>query len=183
VAERPNKVALWARYLWRLRIRGRHIKTAGMVNLGRRARVHCRPGLGHMEIGRDVWIGEGTTLRCHEGSMRIGDRVVFGQNDTLNCYLDLEVGDDCIFADWIYVSDFDHKYRKTDIRIQDQGIAMSPVRIEPDCWIGEKVSVLRGVTVGKGSVVGAQTVVKGDIPQYSVAVGSPARVVKRRGTA
>jgi acetyltransferase-like isoleucine patch superfamily enzyme len=134
-----------------------------------------------MELGRDVWIGAGTTLRCHEGSMRIGDRVVFGGSDTVNCYLDLEVGDDCIFADWIYVTDFDHRYAKTDVRIQDQGIVTSPVRIEPDCWIGEKVSVLRGATVGRGSVVGAQSVVKGDIPPYSVAVGSPARVIKHRG--
>jgi acetyltransferase-like isoleucine patch superfamily enzyme len=181
VAEPENKLVLLARYLWTLKVRNRHIETRGMVNLGRRARVLCRRGLGRMELGRDVWIGAGTTLRCHEGSMRIGDRVVFGGSDTVNCYLDLEVGDDCIFADWIYVTDFDHRYAKTDVRIQDQGIVTSPVRIEPDCWIGEKVSVLRGATVGRGSVVGAQSVVKGDIPPYSVAVGSPARVIKHRG--
>ena len=113
--------------------------------------------------------------------MRIGDRVVFGGSNTVNAYLDVEIGRDVIFADRIYVTDFDHRYADTTTRIQDQGIVCSPVRIGPDCWIGEKASILRGATIGKGSVIGAQTIVKGDIPPYSVAVGSPARVVKRRG--
>jgi acetyltransferase-like isoleucine patch superfamily enzyme len=134
-----------------------------------------------MEIGRDVWIGAGTAIRCHEGSLRIGDRVVFGGNNTVNAYLDVEIGEDCIFADRIYVTDFDHKYGSMDVRIQDQGIDTSPVRLGSDCWIGEKATILRGAQVGTGSVIGAQTVVKGDIPPYSVAVGAPARVVKQRG--
>jgi acetyltransferase-like isoleucine patch superfamily enzyme len=181
MAEPVSKLILRLRYLWRLKIRNRHIKTNGMVHIGRGAGIYCRRGLARMELGRDIWIGAGTHIRCHEGSMRIGDRVVFGGSDTINAYLDVVIGDDCIFADWIYVTDFDHRYRKLDVRIQDQGIVCTPVRIEPDCWIGEKVSILRGSVVGKGSVIGAQTVVKGDIPPYSVAVGSPARVVKRRG--
>ena len=181
MGERADALLRRARYVWRLRIRNRHIKTNGIVNLSRHAEVFCRRGLARMELGRDVWIGEGTALRCHEGHMRIGDRVVFGGSDTVNCYLDVEIGEDCIFADWIYVTDFDHRYRDTKTRIQDQGIAMSPVRIEADCWIGEKASILRGSRVGKGSVIGAQTVVKGDIPPYSDAVGIPAKVIKQRG--
>jgi acetyltransferase-like isoleucine patch superfamily enzyme len=181
LAEPVNKLILKWRYLWQFRVRNRHIVTHGMVNLARGAHVYCRRGLAHMELGKDVWIGEGTNIRCHEGSLRIGDRVVFGGPDTVNCYLDIDIGDDCILSDWIYVTDFDHRFRNLDTRIQDQGVVCSPVRIEPDCWIGEKASVLRGSIVGKGSVIGAQTVVKGDIPPYSVAVGSPARVIKRRG--
>ena len=169
------------RALWRLRVRNRHINTSGVVHISRGAEIYCRRGLAHMEIGRDVWIGAGTAIRCHEGSLRIGDRVVFGGNNTVNAYLDVEIGEDCIFADRIYVTDFDHKYGSLDVRIQDQGIDTSPVRLGSDCWIGEKVSILRGSQVGTGSVIGAQTVVKGDIPPYSVAVGAPARVIKRRG--
>ena len=55
------------------------------------------------------------------------------------------------------------------------------MRIEADCWIGEKATVLRGVTIGRGSVVGAQTVVTRDVPPLSVVVGNPGRVVRRRG--
>ncbi|OMP84825.1 putative acetyltransferase [Diplodia seriata] len=53
-----------------------------------------------------------------------------------------------------------------------------PVRIEDDCWIGGQVVILPGVTVGRGCTVGAGAVVTRDVPPYSVAVGSPARVVK-----
>ena len=56
----------------------------------------------------------------------------------------------------------------------------TPVRIGPDVWIGTKVSVLRGTRVGRGSVLGAHAVVRGDIPEYSIAVGAPARVVRNR---
>jgi acetyltransferase-like isoleucine patch superfamily enzyme len=127
-----------------------------------------------------VWIGDECALRCHEGSLRVGDRVVLGRRNTINAYLDVEIGEDVIFADAIYVTDFDHRYQDPLVPIQKQGIVMSPVRIGADCWIGEKVSVLRGADIGPGSVIGAQAVVKGEIPSYSVAVGQPARVVKKR---
>jgi acetyltransferase-like isoleucine patch superfamily enzyme len=54
------------------------------------------------------------------------------------------------------------------------------VRVEDDCWIGEKASIMRGVTVGRGSVIGASAVVPRDVPPYSVAAGNPARVVRSR---
>ena len=181
MGERAEKMVRWGRYLWRLRVRNRHIRTRGLVNIDRTAEIFCRRGLAHMELGRDVCLGAGTVLRCLEGSIRIGDRVVFGGDNTVTAYLDVDIGEDCIFADRIYVTDFDHRYADREMRIQDQGIAASPVLLEPDCWIGEKASILRGSHVGRGSVVGAQTLVKGDIPPYSVAVGAPARVVKRRG--
>jgi acetyltransferase-like isoleucine patch superfamily enzyme len=64
--------------------------------------------------------------------------------------------------------------------IKDQGIVKAPVRIGPDTWIATKVTVLRGTTIGRGCVLGSHAVVKGDIPDYSIAVGAPARVVKNR---
>jgi len=66
------------------------------------------------------------------------------------------------------------------IPIKDQGIVKSPVRIGPDVWLGAKVTVLRGVTVGRGCVVAANAVVNRDLPAFSVAVGVPARVVRDR---
>jgi acetyltransferase-like isoleucine patch superfamily enzyme len=181
VSETANRFVMGLRYLWHFKVRNRHIVTRGRVNLGPGADVYCRKGLAHMELGRDVWIGAGTHIRCHEGSLRVGDRVVFGGSNTVNGYLDIDIGTDCIFADWIYVTDFDHRYKDPETRIQDQGIRISPVRVGEDCWIGEKASILRGSDIGRGSVIGAQTVVKGEIPAYSVAVGVPARVIKRRG--
>jgi acetyltransferase-like isoleucine patch superfamily enzyme len=127
-----------------------------------------------------VHIGDGNSLRCHEGSMRIGDKVVLGRNNTINCYLDVEIGAASIVADWVYVTDFDHRTDDVHVPIKDQGIVKAPVRIGPDTWIGVKVSVLRGSRIGRGSVLGAHAVVRGDVPEYSVAVGTPARVVRNR---
>lgn len=187
--------SLWSRgllapsywkYWWRLvkfKLKNPHIITLGPVFLGKTAEVYCRKGYGRMVIGRWVHIGEGNAIRCHEGNLRIGDKVVFGANNTVNVYLDLEIGDETIIADWVYICDFDHRYADPDVPIRKQGIVKSPVRIGRDVWIGEKCTILRGVDVGDGSVIGAHTVVNRDVPPYSVAVGNPAKVVKRRGGA
>jgi len=166
--------------LLRLRLRHPEVVLRGMVFLGRNVEIEARRGYGRLEIGRWVHIGDGNSLRCHEGSMRIGDKVVLGRHNTLNCYLDVEVGAASIIADWVYVTDFDHRTEDVHVPIKDQGIVKSPVRIGPDTWIGVKASVLRGSRVGTGCVLGAHAVVRGDVPDHSIAVGAPARVVRDR---
>ncbi|MDN5920147.1 MAG: acyltransferase [Pseudonocardia sp.] len=166
--------------LLKLRITHPQVVLRGMVFLGRGVQIEARPGFGRLEIGRWVHIGDGTSLRCHEGSMRIGDKVVFGRNNTVNCYLDVEIGAATLVADWVYVTDFDHVTADVHRPIKDQGIAKTPVRIGPECWLGVKTSVLRGTRIGQGSVLGAHAVARGDLPAYAIAVGAPARVVRDR---
>lgn len=166
--------------LLKLRITHPQVVLRGMVFLGRGVQIEARPGFGRLEIGRWVHIGDGTSLRCHEGSMRIGDKVVFGRNNTVNCYLDVEIGAATLVADWVYVTDFDHVTTDVHRPIKDQGIAKTPVRIGPECWLGVKTSVLRGTRIGQGSVLGAHAVARGDLPAYAIAVGTPARVVRDR---
>jgi acetyltransferase-like isoleucine patch superfamily enzyme len=166
--------------LLRFRAANPHVILHGMVFLGRRVELHCRPGYGRMEIGRWVHIGDGNAIRCHEGSLRIGDKAVFGRENTVNCYLDVEIGAATLVADWVYICDFDHITADVHRPIKDQGIVKSPVRIGPDCWLGTKVTVLRGTRIGRGCVLGAHSVVRGDVPDYSIAVGSPAKVVRNR---
>jgi hypothetical protein len=169
--------------LLRLRVTHRDVVTEGMVFLGRRVEVAARPGYGRVILGRWVHVGDGTSLRAHEGTLRVGDKVVFGRGDTVTCYLDVEIGARTLVADWVYITDFDHRFDHPDLPIKDQGIVKSPVRIGPDCWLGVKVSVLRGSVVGRGCVVAAHAVVRGDVPDQSVAAGVPARVLKSRGRA
>jgi acetyltransferase-like isoleucine patch superfamily enzyme len=166
--------------LIKFRLANPHIVLRGMVFLGRNVEIHCRPGFGRLEIGRWVHIGDGNSIRCHEGSLRIGDKVVFGKDNTVNGYLDIEIGGSTLVADWVYICDFDHVTADVHQPIKDQGIVKSPVRIGPDCWLGAKVTVLRGTRVGRGCVLGAHAVVRGDIPDYAIAVGAPARVVRDR---
>ncbi|MET9023940.1 acyltransferase [Actinopolymorpha sp. NPDC004070] len=168
---------------WRFllfRLRHPHVVTEGFVFLGRRVEVRARRGYGRLVLGRWVHLGDGTRLHAHEGTLRIGDKCVLGRDVTVNCYLDVEVGRSCLFADWVYVCDFDHVTTDLAVPIKDQGLVKSPVRIGPDCWLGTKVTVVRGTTVGTGAVLAAHAVVRGEVPDYGVAAGVPARVVKNR---
>jgi acetyltransferase-like isoleucine patch superfamily enzyme len=158
-----------------------HIRTEGFIFIGSDVEIYCRRGYGRMTIGRWVFIGRGNAIRCHEGNLRIGDKVVFGGHNTINGYLDIEIGSDCIFADRIYVCDFDHRFEDMELPIRKQGIVKSPVRIGANCWIGEKSTILRGVSVGEGSVIASHALVNRDVPPNSVVGGVPARVLKTRG--
>ncbi|APE36315.1 acetyltransferase [Nocardia mangyaensis] len=169
--------------LAKFRLTNPHIVLRGMVFLGRNVEIHATPELARMEIGRWVHIGDGNAIRCHEGSLRIGDKVVFGKDNVVNTYLDIEIGESTLVADWCYICDFDHKMDDITLPIKDQGIAKSPVRIGPDTWIAAKVTVLRDTRVGRGCVLGAHAVVRGDVPDFSIAVGAPAKVVKNRKVA
>jgi len=166
--------------LLRFRVANPHVVLRGMVFLGRRVQLQATPGLSRLEIGRWVHIGDGNAIRCHEGSLRIGDKVVFGRDNVINAYLDVEIGASTLIADWVHITDFDHRYDDVTVPIKDQGIVKTPVRIGPDCWLATKVSVLRGSRIGRGCVLGAHAVLRGDLPAGSVAVGAPARVVRNR---
>jgi carbonic anhydrase/acetyltransferase-like protein (isoleucine patch superfamily) len=100
----------------------------------------------------------------------------------VNCYLDIEIGASTLIADWTYICDFDHKTEDLDLPIKDQGLVKSPVRIGPDCWLATKVTVTRGADIGRGAVIGANSVARGNIPAYAVAAGVPAVVLADRTT-
>ena len=165
---------------WRFKLANPHVVTTGMVFLGRRVEVHARPGYGRIVLGRWVHVGDGTSLRCHEGTLSVGDKVVFGRNAVVNAYLDISIGATTIIADMVYITDFDHVFADADRPIKDQGITKSPVAIGRDVWLGTKASVVRGTRVGDGCVVAANAVVTRDLEPYSIAAGVPARVLRSR---
>lgn len=169
----------YARFL-RLRLTHRDVVVRGPVFLGKGVRLERRRGLGRIVLGRWVHLGDGTVLRCHEGTLSIGDKCVFGQHNTVNAHLDISMGSECIVADWVYIGDFDHRTSQTAIPIRRQGLAKSPVVIGADVWLGVKATVLRGSVIGEGAVIGANAVVRGEIPAFSVAGGVPATVLKDR---
>lgn len=175
----PYYLSRYWRLFWLL-VRNRDVVTEGMVFLGRKVVIETRPGYGRVVLGRWVHLGDGTSLHAHEGTLRIGDKVVFGRDNRVTCYLDVEIGSATLIADWVYITDFDHRVGDLGRPIKDQGIVKTPVRIGPDCWLGVKSSVLRGTVVGRGCVVAAHAVARGEIPDYSVAGGVPARILKRR---
>ncbi|MGA1146102.1 MAG: acyltransferase [Candidatus Nanopelagicales bacterium] len=164
----------------RLRITHSDVVVTGPLFLGKGVRFERRRNLGRIIMGRWVHIGDGTVLRSHEGTLHIGDKCVFGQNNTVNCHLDVSIGSECIIADWVYVGDFDHRTELTSLPIRSQGLIKSPVTVEPDVWLGVKSTILRGAHIGRGSVIAANSVVRGAIPEYSIAGGVPAKVLVDR---
>jgi acetyltransferase-like isoleucine patch superfamily enzyme len=164
----------------RVRLTRPQIVLQGLVFLDRGAELYVRPGYGRLVVGPWVHLGAGTALRCHEGTLRVGGRSTFGRDTSVNCYLDIEIGESALFADHVYVSDFDHRHADLGVPIRDQGIVKARVRIGDDVWLGTKVTVARGVEIGQGAIIGANAVVTRDVPAYAVAVGAPARVIRDR---
>lgn len=174
-------VRYWRFLLLKLRFaRSGNLVTMGFVFLGRGVRIEVRPSHARLVLGRWVHLGDGNRLLVHEGTMRVGDKTVFGHDNTVTCYLDVDIGPKTLVADWVYICDFDHRTEDVTVAIKDQGIVKSPVRIAGDCWMGTKVSVLRGSDIGVGTVLAAHSVVRGQVPDYAIVGGVPARVLKDR---
>lgn len=166
--------------LARLRLTRPQVVTTGLVLLGRGVQVDARPGYGRVVLGRWVHLGDQTRLRAHEGTLTVGDKTVVGRDCTVNCYLDVEIEPACLLADWVYVTDFDHVHGDVERPIKDQGLVKSPVRVGAGSWLGVRVSVLRGTALGRGSVVAAHAVARGEYPDGAVVAGVPGRVVRDR---
>lgn len=175
----PYHLRRYARFLL-FKLRNPRVVTEGLVFLGRDVQVTVGPGRGRLILGRWVHLGDGTRIRAHEGTVRIDDKCVLGSGVTINSYLDVEIGSSCLIADWGYITDFDHVTEDLQRPIKDQGLVKSPVRIGRDCWLGARVSVLRGSDIGQGVVAAAHCVVRGQVPDHAIVAGVPARVVKDR---
>ena len=158
---------------------GRRMQLDGMLFLGRGVQLQIgrRARVG---FGRWVWIGHGTKIRCHEGEVRIGDKTVLGQECTISAYQRVSIGEQCIVADRVMLIDFDHNVTEVERPIRVQGIYKRDVRVGNNVWIGYGAQILRGVSVGDNSIVGASAVVTKDVPANAVVAGSPARVIRMR---
>jgi acetyltransferase-like isoleucine patch superfamily enzyme len=140
-----------------------------------------------ISIGDNVRIGKGTDIYVHPGYfdskgyiIQIGSNVHIGSHNIIAARRSIVLEDNVLIGPHVMIEDHSHHYEDIDIPIKMQdATAGGPVRIERDSWIGANVYILPNVTIGQHVVVGANSVVNRDIPSYSVAVGAPARVVKR----
>ena len=116
---------------------------------------------------------------CHGGNTCvIGERCTINQNTLL--IGKVTIGNDCMIAGNSVVAGANHCFARTDVSMRSQGLSCKGIWINDDVWIGGNVSIVDGVTIGRGAVIGAGTVVTKDIPEYAVAIGNPAKVVKMR---
>lgn len=156
------------------------LRFEGPCFIGPDVRFEVREGYARMVVGPYTHFGAHARVRAHEGTLRIGSKSVVGIRTTINCWLDIAIGDTCLFGDDVYICDFDHVTASTEVPVKDQGIVKSPVRIGDDVWLGTKVVVTRGTDLGDHCVVAAAAVARGVYPPKSVVAGIPGRVVKTR---
>lgn len=136
-----------------------------------------------IEIGSNTCIQERSWLYATRRidkmpSLKIGSDCIFGFSNHIVAACSVYIEDKVLTANNVYISDNIHEYENIEIPIMDQPIKFKKaVRIGSGSWLGENVCVI-GACVGKNSVIGANSVVTKDIPNFSLAVGAPARVVK-----
>ena len=111
--------------------------------------------------------------------VRIGDRCLIGRGSGIVGHLSIEIGNDVWTGHHIYITDQNHGYEDVSRPISQQTQPERAVTVGDGAWIGHGTVVLPGSRIGKHAVIGANSVVTGEIPDYSVAVGNPARVIKR----
>lgn len=109
----------------------------------------------------------------------LNERVTIQQNCHITCAEKIYIGANTAIAAGVTITDIDHSYTNIHIPIERQSLEITPVKIGNDCKIYNNAVILRGTSIGNHCVVGANSVVKGDYPDYSIIVGCPARIVKR----
>ncbi len=130
-------------------------------------------------MGSGCWLQALPDGDNHSVAVSVGNKTSMSGGCVISAVRQVYIEDSVLFARNVYISDHIHKYSDTTTPIIGQGIdKIRPVRIKCGAWVGQNVVICPGVTIGTGAVIGANAVVTHDVPDYSLAVGVPARVVK-----
>ena len=138
-------------------------------------------------LGEQVYIGPNSWLQAIDNERKplknpilsIGDKTSITGSCFIAAKKEVIVEDNVLMGRFVHISDHSHAYQDVSKPIKDQGITDArPVRICSGAWLGQGVIVCPGVTIGKNAVIGANSLVNQSIPDFCVAAGSPARVLK-----
>lgn len=134
-----------------------------------------------INIGDNVSIEKGVVISTSEkGKIIIGNNVYIGEYCVLTSNEEIEIGDNALISPHNDIVDFNHIYQDSKKPINQQGFVTKKIKIEEDVWIGSGSKILMGVTLGRGAVIGAGSVITKDVPPYHVVVGNPAEKIKVR---
>lgn len=139
----------------------------------------------YITIGKGTTIDEGARLDCYPienektPNLRIGNNTMIGFNFTALCSSNLIIGNDVLIASNVFISTENHGFDSIELKYLRQKLVTKDVVIEDNVWIGENVSILSGVKIGKWSIVGANSVVTKDVPEYTIVCGNPAKIIKK----
>lgn len=134
-----------------------------------------------IKISHNCQIGDKVIIKTGlNGKINLSEGVSVHNSTIIDIQNSLKVGKNSLIAPHCYICDYDHQFKDKNKCIIYQGHVSSPIVIGSDVWIGTKCIILKGVIIGDGAVVGAGSVVTKNIPAYTVAVGNPAKVIKKR---
>lgn len=140
-------------------------------------------GLSNVNIGARVRIYPHARIESLGGKIYIGDNTSIGQGLHLVSALKVVIGDGVTISSNVFISDVDHRYKDIDVHIMEQSLVKVETIVSNNCFIGVGAVILPGTYLGKQCVVGANSVVRGRFPDYSVIAGSPAKIIKRYDSA
>jgi acetyltransferase-like isoleucine patch superfamily enzyme len=131
-------------------------------------------------IGDGVFLGRGAILSCKNGNIRLGDHVNIGFYSEIFSGSEVSVGRHGLFAAYTYLVGGGHDFERADLPVLEQGRSSRGIALGDNVWLGTGAKVLDGVRIGRDVVVGANAVVREDLPDAVVAAGVPARIIRKR---
>lgn len=167
-------------FIFRIKMKmlGINIHLGNGVVIGRMVKVYVTDG-GRVNIGNGVAIQDSVVLSAQGGILTVGNNSLIGIGSHVAAVESVKIGNDCLVAAYSVIRDANHGMERGFPMSQQAGVS-APVEIGDDVWLGAHVVVTAGSTIGTGAVIGANAVVTRDIPEYAVAVGVPARIIKYR---
>jgi len=144
--------------------------------------IHCGRNIN---VERGAVFGYNVKSNIKRGALfryniKIGSNSQIGVNAHLNSSGGITIGENIMMGPDVIILTRSHKHDDICVPMRYQGSYMAPVTIEDDVWIGTRVIILPGVSIGRSSIIGAGAVVTKDVPSYSIVAGNPARVVRKR---
>jgi acetyltransferase-like isoleucine patch superfamily enzyme len=134
---------------------------------------------GRLDIGPQAYFEPGVWLTSESGHIAIGGGSLLNLNVMVAAVERVTIGEHCMLANGCVVTDGNHRFDDPETPVPWQGFtSKGPVTIGDNVWLGANVVVTSGVTIGRRSVIGANSVVIEDVPDFSIAAGAPAKVLK-----
>jgi len=165
------------------------LRQPGKIAVGRSCIIDDHVGLAvrgsqdsEIRLTRKVLVCRSTILNARDGVLEIGDQVSIGSCCRISAYKGtIRIGKYSMIGAYSYIGVGNHKIERKDVPMALQDYeTCGGITIEEDVWIGARALISDGVTIGRGSIIGAASYVNKDIPEYSVAYGCPAKVVRKR---
>ena len=131
-------------------------------------------------ISNGVFLGRNTILNCKNGDIVLDEKVNMGFNCQIFSASSVKIGKNALIAAYCYFIGGTHTFSSTEVSPLEQERQSHGITVGENIWLGSNVQVLDGVTIGNDCIIGTSAVVNSDIPDYSIAVGIPAKVIKNR---